>query len=105
MNVKKVTKENIIKTAAKKNRCDLPTVRSIYNTIEDIIFDSLAAAEEDAPVVIKLFEGITLETNYIPEKTKQNNLTGNVSSVKSHLKPKASFTRSYREKLNSEVAQ
>ena len=50
---------------------------------------------------IKLFEGISLDGIYVSEKTKQNNLTGQLNIVKSKIKPKFNITRSYCEKLNN----
>ena len=50
---------------------------------------------------IKLFEGMSLDGVYVPEKTKKNNLTGQMNFVDSRIKPKFNITRSYREKLNN----
>ena len=56
---------------------------------------------EEQDVCIKLFEGISLDGIYVPEKTKTNNLTGKTNLVKSKIKPKFTITRSYCEKLNN----
>lgn len=97
----KFTKENIIKDVAKQTNNTVSNVRVIYNALENVIFDILSSVNEERDVCIKLFEGMNLNGTYIPEKTKKSNLTGNVSSVDSKIKPKFTITRSYCEKLNS----
>lgn len=97
----KITKENLIKDIAKQTNNSMDNVKNIYNTLEKTIFDILSSVDINGDISIKLFEGITLDGIYIPEKTKQNNLTGKVSLVKGKIKPKFNITRSYCEKLNS----
>lgn len=76
-------------------------VRDIYNTFEHLIFQLLALTDKRNNISIKLFEGITLDGTYVPEKSKINNLTGKVSKVAEKIKPKFNITRSYCEKLNA----
>ena len=96
----KITKENIIRNIAKQTDKNIYDIRNFYNALEDIIFSSLCSTNEEQEICIKLFEGITLDGKYIPEKTKKNNLTGKISFVESKIKPKFNITRSYCEKLN-----
>jgi nucleoid DNA-binding protein len=98
----KFTKENLIKDIAKQTNKNISDVRDIYNALEKDIFDILSSVSEDQNVCIKLFEGISLDGIYIPEKTKKNNLTGKTSFVESKIKPKFNVTRSYYEKLNNQ---
>lgn len=96
----KITKESIIKSIAKQSNKTISDTRDIYNTLEDVIFNILSSVDENQDVCIRLFEGISLDGIYIPEKTKKNNLTGEVNFVNSKIKPKFNITRSYCEKLN-----
>lgn len=97
----KITKENLIKDIAKQTGKSLSDVKDIYNALEKTIFDTLSSIEANGDITIRLFEGISLDGIYIPEKTKRNNLTGELSFVESKIKPKFNITRSYCEKLNS----
>lgn len=97
----KITKENIIRDIAKQTNNSISDVKDIYNTLEKTIFDILSSVDVNGDISIRLFEGISLDGIYIPEKTKQNNLTGKTSLVESKIKPKFSITRSYCEKLNN----
>ena len=69
--------------------------------LEDYIFDALSSVDEEQDVCIRLFEGISLDGIHIPEKTKKNNLTGEINVVESKIKPKFNITRTYCEKLNN----
>lgn len=97
----KVTKENLIRNIAKETKKNINEVRDFYNSFENLIFDILSSVDVNGDISIRLFEGISLDGIYVPEKTKQNNLTGEVSLVESKIKPKFNITRSYCEKLNS----
>lgn len=97
----KITKETLIRAIAKQTNKNINDVSDIYNTLESIIFDSLSSVNESQDICIRLFEGISLNGIYIAEKTKQNNLTGEVNLVESKIKPKFNITRSYCEKLNT----
>ena len=97
----KITKDALIKDIAKQTNKSVSDIKDIYNTLEKTIFDILSSVNTNGDVSIRLFEGISLDGTYIPEKTKQNNLTGKLSLVKSKIKPKFNITRSYCEKLNS----
>ena len=94
------TKENIIRDIVKQTGKNMSDVKTIYNALEEIIFTTLSSVCQDKDVCIRLFEGISLDGEYISEKTKKNNLTGKVEFVNSKIKPKFNITRSYCEKLN-----
>lgn len=95
------TKEMLVKEIANKCHKDSKVVRVIYNSLEDIIFGILSSADPDTDISIRLFEGIVLESTYIPEEMKVNNLTGEIITASSKIRPKANITRNYREKLTS----
>ncbi len=94
-----ISKKRLIKSI--KSSHTKATVKDIYNSLENVIFDSLRSVNKKQDICIKLFEGISLDGKYVPEKTKKNNLTGEINSVESKIKPKFNITRSYCEKLNS----
>lgn len=99
--MKVIKKDKLIRDVAKQTVYNIPDVKIIYNTLESTIFNLLSSVNENEDVCIKLFEGITLDGKYVPEKTKQNNLTGETHFVESKIKPKFNITRSYCEKLNN----
>lgn len=74
-------------------------VRSIYGILERRIEELLSSADANTDISIRLFEGISIDSTFIPEKTKLNNLTGEVITAAKKIRPKANITRNYREKL------
>lgn len=99
--MKVVKKENLIRDIAKQTNNNISDVKFVYNTLESNIFRLLSSVNENEDICIRLFEGISLDGKYVPEKTKKNNLTGETHFVESKIKPKFNITRSYCEKLNN----
>lgn len=94
-----ISKKRLIKSV--RNYHTKSVIKDVYDMIESSLFDTLSSVDEKQDVCIKLFEGISLDGRYVPEKTKRNNLTGKESFVESKIKPKFNITRSYCEKLNN----
>lgn len=95
------TKEMLIKKIAEVSGKNVHTVRTIYNTFEGVIVKLLSSADCNTNVSLRLFEGITIDSTFVPEKTKMNNLTGNIITTASKIKPKANITRYYCDKLTN----
>lgn len=95
------TKDMLIRNIAEKCNKDINAVRTFYHTLEETIAKLLSSANPNTDITIRLFEGITIDSTFIPEKTKVNNLTGKVITSKSKIKPKANITRNYRDKLTA----
>ena len=93
------TKDILIRRISDICGKDMSTIRIVYNALEETVAKLLSSANEDTDVSIRLFEGITLDSTFIPDKTKINNLTGKVITAASKIKPKANITRTYRNKL------
>lgn len=93
------TKDMLVRKISDVCGRDMSTIRTVYNTLEEIVANLLSSAKPNTDVSIRLFEGITLDSTYIPEKTKLNNLTGKVITTTSKIKPKANITRTYCNKL------
>lgn len=94
-----MSKKKLIKSV--KSLHTKSVIKYIYNLLENTIFDNLSSVDKKQDLCIRLFEGISLDGTYIQEKTKKNNLTGEISFVESKIKPKFNITRSYCEKLNN----
>lgn len=95
------TKEMIIKNIAHLCDMDIKTVKEVYNTLEKEIASLLSYANPERDISIRLFEGMTINSTYIPEKKKLNNLTGEEIISASKIKPKVNITRYYCDKITS----
>ena len=94
-----ISKKKLIKSV--RNYHTKNVIKDVYNTFENVISETLSSVDKKQDICIRLFEGISLDGKYVPEKTKNNNLTGEISFVGSRIKPKFNITRSYCEKLNN----
>lgn len=93
------TRSQIIKRVAKSVRIRSSLVKKIYDGIEDEIMELLASAKKDDGVVLRLFEGISVESEFLPHKDKVNNLTGEMITTSEKVRAKAHVTRNYCDKL------
>lgn len=96
-----VTKERMIRSVAEDTNVSLTDVRLIYNALEEKLREYLEGAKPEQNIIVKLFEGISVESKYVPEQEKRNNLTGEVIVAKSKIKPKAIITRNYCDKITN----
>lgn len=94
-----ISKKKLVKSIRSSHTKSV--VRDVYNILENLIFENLSSVNRKQDVCIKLFEGISLDGKFVSEKTKKNNLTGEVCLVESRIKPKFNITRYYCEKLNN----
>lgn len=94
-----ISKKKLVKSI--RNYHTKSVIKDIYSILENVIFNTLSFVDRKQDVCIRLFEGVSLDGTYIPEKTKKNNLTGEIGFVESKIKPKFNITRSYCEKLNN----
>lgn len=95
------TKQMLIREIAKECRKDVRTVGTVYNLLEENIKRILSTADKDTDVTIRLFDGISIGSTFVPERTKLNNLTGEVITAKNKIKPKAKITRYYCDKVTN----
>lgn len=92
-----LTQENLVKQIAEKEDINVATVRKIFKSAEDIIFDYLSSTTPSENKTIKLLDGLSLECNYIPEKEIH---TYDDIVCKSRIWAKPRITRYYNRKLN-----
>lgn len=95
------TKAQIIKLVARKARIRRSLVKKIYVALEEEIMRLLADANDDNGVSLRLFEGISIDSEFLPEKEKLNNLTGEKIITHKKIKAKANITRYYCDKLSN----
>ena len=92
-----ITQDALIKQIADKEDINVATVREIFKSAEDIIFDHLSSTTPSENTIIKLLDGLSLECTYIPEK-EIHTYDDIVCKPKIWSKPK--ITWYYNRKLN-----
>ena len=92
-----INQENIIKDISKKEDIDIATVRKVFKSAEDIIFDYLSSTTPTDKTVVKLLDGLSLECKYVPSQ-EVHRYEDIQCDEKIWVKPKV--TRHYNRKLN-----
>lgn len=92
-----ITQDTLIKQIADKEDINVATVREIFKSAEDIIFDHLSSTTPSENTIIKVLDGLSLECNYIPEKEIH---TYDDITCKPRIWSKPKITRYYNRKLN-----
>lgn len=92
-----LTQDELIKQIANKEDINVATVREIFKSAEDIIFDYLSSTTPSENTIIKLLDGLSLECNYVPEKEIH---TYDDIVCKPRIWSKPKITRYYNRKLN-----
>lgn len=96
-------RESLIKRIVQQTGRSEDVVRQIYNTLDTVVFDTLASATEDEDVKIKLFNGITMTSSFMPSKHQINNLTGKMIQTACKIRPKVTISRDYRSRMNQRI--
>ena len=90
----------IITELANQEGVSATSIRHFYNDLERIIFDRLSSASPTEKSVVKLFEGISIESKYYNEKEIRHPKTGKQITTPSKIWAKSFITRNYNRKLN-----
>jgi len=97
-----VTQENIIKKIADKEDMNVATVRQIFKTAENIIFDYLSSSSPTEKIDIKVFNGFSIERNYIGRKTYTKGMFEDLDCPE-HINLKASVSKYYNNRVNEKL--
>lgn len=97
-----ITQESLVRQIADKEDIDVATVRNIFKSAEDIIFDHLSSTAPSENIIVKLFKGINLERKYIKKKKYSKGMFQNVDCDE-HIKVKASSSTYYSKKVNDKL--
>ena len=90
----------------KNTKLTLELIREIYDELENQVVNCLSEVDEtndtNNPIVIRLFEGITLSSFYKPQKDVFLNFIkseDNIATIKGRVGVKANVTRYIKEKI------
>ena len=97
-----VTQENIIKKIADKEDMNVATVRQIFKTAENIIFDYLSSSTPTEKIDIKIFNGMSIGRTYIGEKIYTKGMFEDLDCPE-HVKLKASVSKYYTNRVNEKL--
>lgn len=97
-----ITQETLIKQIADKEDVSVATVREIFKSAENIIFDHLSSTTPSENIIIKILNGISLERKFIPKKNYSKGMFQNIDCLE-HVNVKANSSTYYSKKVNDEL--
>lgn len=92
-----ITQENLINQIACKEEISPATVRRVFRSAENIIFNCLSSTTSSENTVVKVLDGLSLECTLLPEREIH---TYDTIVCRERLWTKPRITRYYNRKLN-----
>ena len=80
-----MNKTDLIKTVAEKTGFTQKDVKTVMETLQDVVFATIKTEE------VKLMDGVTLSSKVVPQRTARNPKTGAEIVVPEHIAPKCKF--------------
>ena len=74
-----ITQDDLIREIADKEDIDVTTVRDIFKSAENSIFAYLSSTTPSENIIIKLLNGLSLESEYIPEHKINKGMFNDIS--------------------------
>lgn len=96
------TQKDLIKLISEESGYYQNAVKDIFSAFTTVINNLLLATEPEDATKIKLFDGLTIETKYYPEREVKNPRTGEIVVTTEHVYPHAKFTPAYLLKFRGE---
>lgn len=96
-----ISRDDIIRSVSVDTGEPVKTVQAVFDSIEKIITGLLRRATQDKDVRIRLLKGLMLKGTYQAARKMKSNLTGDTVTVHEGIRPKATFTQTYRNSLSS----
>ena len=97
-----ITQKDIIKDISKREGINVATVRKIFKSAEDIIFDHLSSTTPSENLIVKILNGVSLERKYIPKKKYSKGMFKEID-CQEHVNVKANSSTYYSKKVNDEL--
>lgn len=94
-----ITQDTIIKQIAEKEDVDVATVRQVFKSAEDIIFDYLSSIAPSEAITIKLLKGLSIDRKYIKEKKYSKGMFQNINCPE-HVRHRANISKYFTNKVN-----
>lgn len=97
-----ITQDTLIKQIADREDISVATVRNIFESAEEIIFDHLSSTTPSENIIVKILNGISLERKYIGKKKYSKGMFQNIDCPE-HVNIKANSSKYYSKRVNEEL--
>lgn len=97
-----ITQDTLIKQIADREDISVATVRNIFESAEEIIFDHLSSTTPSENIIVKILNGISLERKYIGKKKYSKGMFQNIDCPE-HVNIKANSSKYYSKRVNDKL--
>lgn len=97
-----INQDTLIKQIADREDINVATVRKLFKSAEDIIFDYLSSIAPSEELTLKLFNGISIKRRYIKRKEYSKGMFKNIDCPE-HVSVKTSLSKYYEKQVNQEL--
>ena len=97
-----ITQDTLIKQIADREDISVATVRNIFESAEEIIFDHLSSTTPSENIIVKILNGISLERKYIGKKKYSKGMFQYIDCPE-HVNIKANSSKYYSKRVNEEL--
>ncbi len=97
-----ITQDTLIQQIADREKLPAATVRKLFQSAEDIIFDYLSSTAPSEEITIKLFSGISIKRTYLKEKKYSRGMFQNIDCPE-HVAVKAASSKYYNRQVNQKL--
>lgn len=97
-----ITQDALMKQIADKENMNIATVRKLFKSAEDIVFDYLSSTVPSEEVNIKLLNGINIKRKYIEKKKYSKGMFQNITCPE-HVNIKISLSKYYNGQVNQKL--
>lgn len=97
-----ITQDSLMKQIADREDISVATVRDIFESAEDIIFDHLSSTPPSENIIIKILNGISLERKYIGKKKYSKGMFKDLDCPE-HVNIKANSSKYYSKQVNEKL--
>lgn len=91
-----------MKQIADKEDINVATVRKLFKSAEDIIFDYLSSITPSEELTIKLFNGISIKRKYIKKRIYSKGMFKNINCPE-HVNIKGYLSKYYNDQVNQSL--
>lgn len=97
-----ITQDTLINQIASKEDINVATVRQVFKSAEDIVFDCLSSISPSEEVNIKLLNGFNIKRKYIKKRNYSKGMFQNIDCPE-HVKVKVGISKYYNGQINHKL--
>lgn len=97
-----INQDTLVKQIADRENINVATVRKLFKTTEDIIYDYLSSISPSEEITVKLWNGISIKRQYIQKRSYSKGMFEDIECPE-HVTVKARLSKYYIRQVNQKL--